>query len=140
MRISDPIEYLRGDWEFERKVHSGPDRGRASGIASFRPEGEGLSWKEAGRLEFGQASTSASREMSIERDGNGWIVRFEDGRPFHLLDLGPGHCEVEHLCRDDVYGGRIEARDANTFFTSWRVAGPLKEQLIETTYRRLTEP
>ena len=140
IRTSDPIGYFRGEWRFSRKLRSGPGHGEASGTAKFVPEGDGLRWKEAGQLEFGGARTSASRELTIEPDGSGWVVRFDDGRLFHALDLEPGRCEVDHPCRDDLYRGRIEILDGNSFRTSWSVEGPAKDQVIDTVYRRSCEP
>ncbi len=139
-RVSDPIAYFRGEWRFERKLQSGSTEGKAGGTASFLPEGDGLRWKETGQLEFGQASTSTSRELTIEPSGSGWVVRFDDGRPFHRLDLEPGSCAVAHPCRDDLYRGRIAVEDQDNFRTTWRVEGPAKDQLIETVYRRVEKP
>lgn len=78
--------------------------------------------------------------MSIEPDDDGWLVRFEDGRPFHRLDLLAGECEIDHPCHDDRYDGRYAVTEGGDgrpeFTTEWRVSGPAKNQSINTRYRR----
>jgi len=140
----DPVTYFPGKWTFERKIR---DRlamvdGKAHGTATFTIEGGGLRWLESARLEIGEADTRASRELWIRPDpsvSSGWRVHFDDGRPFHPLELGDGEPEVTHPCRDDLYEGSIAIDGENLFRTSWTVRGPRKDQSIETTYRRISE-
>ena len=138
----DPIGALSGRWEFERAVE---DRrtgvsGVATGVARFEAEGDGLAWIESGTLVFGGHEFDAKRRMSIRPEDGRWMVRFDDGRLFHPLDLTAGRCEVGHPCRDDFYDGVLELAEGNEgpeLRTEWRVAGPAKDQLIRTRYRRV---
>ena len=66
---------------------------------------------------------------------DGWLVAFEDGRPFHALDLEGG--PVEHQCGEDRYSGEYRLRGRDTLDVHWRVTGPRKDLEIATTYRRL---
>ena len=145
MSAVDPISYLEGQWSFERRIEDrcgGPDA-RATGTATFVRRADGLLWLESGELQIGDLVTAATRELRVVRDdrtGYEWMVTFEDGRPFHRLDLGESLCEVRHSCRDDLYEGRIETGQPDSFRTIWKVRGPFKDQLIETVYRRVTGP
>lgn len=139
--ITDPVETLSGSWEFERTVE---DRragvsGNARGTARFEPEGNGLGWIENGTLEMGGHTFDAKRRMSIRPEDGRWMVRFDDGRAFHPLDLSEGRCEVGHPCREDFYDGVLElvvGDDGPELRTEGRVEGPAKDQLIRTRYRR----
>lgn len=139
--FDDPVAALTGDWVFERTVtdKTADAHGTATGTARFEPAGAGLDWIEAGTLHLGGHEFDAKRRMSIVSVDDGWQVRFDDGRPFHPLDLTTGRCEVGHPCRHDFYSGTIEmveTDDGPELRTEWRVHGPSKDQLIRTRYRR----
>ena len=142
MKVTDPIGYLEGDWTYERSLSDRPSEieGRAEGTAVFVPDGDGLRWTETGRVEIGEARTTAHRELQIVPDdeaGSGWMVLFEDGRPFHPLVLDRESHGVVHPCVDDLYHGYFRVESESSFSTTWRVRGPNKDQLIETVYRRI---
>ena len=137
----DPVRALTGEWGFERTVADriGDTFGTASGTARFVPEGDGLEWIESGTLLIGDHRFDAKRRMSIRPEDGGWMVRFDDGRVFHPLDLTVGRCEVGHPCREDFYDGvleLVESDEGPELRTEWRVEGPAKDQLIRTRYRR----
>ena len=138
--MDDPISFFAGAWEFDRQVEdriTGQD-GEAHGMAVFERLGDGLVWVETGELMFGGQAFEASRRMSITPEHGRWLVRFEDGRPFHSLDLSQGRDRAEHLCVADMYTGDLWVETEGPekrFFTSWRVEGPAKDQLIETAYK-----
>jgi len=136
----DPIEFFTGAWQFERQVEDrlAGETGDARGMAIFEPDGDGLIWAETGELHFAGRTFEASRRMSITREGERWLVRFEDGRPFHYLDLSDGQDQAEHLCVADLYTGDLRTEGdgpGRLFRTRWRVEGPAKDQLIDTVYR-----
>jgi uncharacterized protein DUF6314 len=87
-------------------------------------------------VRFGDHEGPAARRLSIAPAGDGWLVSFDDGRPFHALDLAGGACAVEHVCGDDRYAGEYRLIDAGTLAVRWRVTGPGKDLEITTTYRR----
>lgn len=64
-------------------------------------------------------------------------MRFDDGRPFHPLDLRAGRADVEHLCGSDTYRGTYVVAGAEAFSTRWRVTGPGRDDAIVTAYRKL---
>lgn len=138
LRVPDPLEFFPGEWTFEREIDDGLNgqKGSATGQASFEVSECGLTWTEHGELHMNGHSFDASRKLEIVCDTGGWLVRFDDGRPFHPLDLSDGRCAVGHPCRDDFYSGEFTSTAAG-FATDWRVTGPRKDQHIVTTYRRI---
>jgi hypothetical protein len=133
------IALLSGRWTVHRRLM---DRrcgreGDFAGTASFEPEADRLKWSEAGRLRFGGHEGPAGRRLSIAGGPDGWRVEFDDGRPFHPLDLATGACTVEHRCGDDLYVGTYRLLGPDALDVDWRVTGPHKDQEIHTTYRRV---
>ena len=130
-KTTDPIAYLAGNWTVQRRVmdlETGTE-GEFEGVAEIGEDGV---WTETGRLRFGAYDGEARRVLRVVARG----VEFEDGRPFHALDLSSGACAVEHLCGQDRYGGEYRLHGPDELRVVWRVDGPGKRQLIETVYRR----
>jgi hypothetical protein len=125
------IAFLAGRWTVRRQLtdlESGTE-GTFEGVAEFARDG---TWTETGRLRFGTYDGEARRVLRVV---DGW-VRFEDGRPFHALDLSAGTCVVEHLCNEDRYAGEYVAVGPDELRVVWLVQGPRKRQVIESVYRR----
>ena len=125
------IAFLAGRWTVRRQLtdlETGTE-GEFAGIAEF--EGDGT-WTESGRLRFGAYDGEARRVLRVV-DG---AVEFEDGRPFHALDLSGGTCAVEHLCGEDRYAGEYVVVGPDELRIVWLVTGPRKRQHIESVYRR----
>jgi len=72
----------------------------------------------------------------LRDDDDAWEVRFDDGRPFHPLDLRAGRCAVDHPCGEDHYAGEIRVETPDTVVIAWRVVGPRKDQTIVSRYTR----
>lgn len=139
----DLTSALAGEWRFERTVGDATTgaTGEATGTATFEPNEDGLDWIETGTLRMNGHTFDAKRRLLIRPEDGSWIVRFDDGRPFHPLRLDQGRCEVGHPCRDDFYDGTlelVETPEGPELRTEWRVAGPRKDQLIVTRYRRVS--
>jgi hypothetical protein len=142
VEVADPRAFLPGVWRIDRQVHDARSRedGRYTGTATFLLEGAGLSWVERGVLRLGGFEGSATRTMSVvpARAGSAapWEVRFDDGRPFHPLDLRAGSCPVDHPCGEDHYAGWVRVEHEGLMVVSWRVTGPRKDHTILTRYTR----
>ena len=133
--VTDLVEYLGGAWSVRRVVNHGVMR--FDGVARFAPIARGeLTWSEIGQLRTDTHEGPASRAYLITRAGRAWEVRFEDGRPFHPLDLRDGRCDAEHLCGADVYRGVYEVLEPDRFAVRWRVTGPGRDDVIASEYRR----
>jgi hypothetical protein len=129
--------FLPGDWSVTRTINDGDDG--FAGTATFAPDdgGDGaLRWQERGRLRLGGYDGEAHRTYLIVPDGHAWQVRFDDGRPFHPLDLSDGRGEAEHLCGPDTYRGVYEILGADHFTVTWTVTGPGRADTIASDYRR----
>jgi uncharacterized protein DUF6314 len=130
------LGWLEGSWSVDRAIN-----GRAhafTGTARFLPEGAGrLRWEETGHLVLGDYAGPAFRTLRIVATDHGHEVRFDDGRPFHPLDLATDRCAVEHLCGEDVYRGSFLVESDDVLRVRWRVEGPRKRDVIESVYVRL---
>jgi Family of unknown function (DUF6314) len=129
------MEFLLGQWAVERRVvdlRTGRE-GEFAGTAQFEPADGGLRWDERGRLRLGGFDGPAGRRLLVMRTGDGWMVAFADGRPFHALDLASG---VEYRCGDDLYTGEYRRHGADELRVRWDVTGPRKRQRIRSIYRR----
>jgi Family of unknown function (DUF6314) len=130
--------FLTGRWTVERTVEDPAlGAGTFAGEAEFTPDGDGLIWRERGRLRLGAYDGPAARTLRIEPDGGGWLVRFADGRPFHAVDLRDGACAVAHPCGEDRYEGEYRVTGLDALRVRWRVRGPAKDGRIASRYRRV---
>ena len=82
-------------------------------------------------MAFGTYLGEADRRYVFRLLGAGVAeVCFEDGAPFHRLNLEKGVAHVWHDCAPDRYEGRYRVLDPDCWIVSWRVSGPRKRQLI----------
>ena len=130
--------HLAGTWDVARDLRDASGTGSFSGRAEFTPDGAGLRWIETGRARFGGHEGEARRALGIVPAGEGWEVRFGDGRPFHALDLRTGRWAAAHDCGADRYEGLYVLEGEDALAVTWRVRGPAKDQRIESRYRRRT--
>ena len=137
--VNDLRSYLTGGWTLKRAIREGRWRqeGDFEGEAEFTPLGDGLAYREAGRMRLGDYDGRATRCYLFDFAFSYLAkVSFEDGRPFHDLDLRSGRDEVFHLCGRDRYAGVFQAIDPDTWSVRWRVEGPHKALRIESRYSR----
>jgi hypothetical protein len=140
-RIDDLATFLAGSWRLERTVLRGEDVvGSFTGTGTFDTDpagGDGvLRYRERGTLHLDDTTVTATRRLVYRVAGSRAQVTFDDGRPFHDLDLSAGVDEVEHPCGADRYRGRLEVLDADTWHHTWRVTGPHKDHEIRTVLER----
>ena len=133
---ADLPAWLTGAWTARRIINGGA--GTFTGTAVFSDDGAGaLVWHEVGRLALPSHAGEATRTYLIVADGAGaWEVRFDDGRPFHPLDLSDGRWEARHHCGEDLYRGVYEVTAPDRFAVTWRVTGPRKDDVIACAYAR----
>ncbi len=127
---------LEGRWQVSRRIADrlGPEA-RFAGEAEILPDGDRWQYAERGTLTLaGQPGFAAHRVYKFaERDG-GADVFFEDGRFFHAFDWEAA--EAEHLCGADLYRVRYDFGDWPDWSAVWTVAGPRKDYVMTSTYRR----
>ena len=92
-------------------------------------------WFEQGQLEWDGRQLEVYRELRVVPDGDGWLVCFVDGRPFHPWIPGQS---VQHQCRADLYRGVVAVdEDQRRLRMLWDVTGPAKDQRIASRCWRL---
>lgn len=134
----DLLGWLEGSWSVDRAINGRPHA--FTGTARFVREGaDRVRWEETGHLTLGDYAGPAFRTLGLSAGDHGYDVRFDDGRPFHPLDLAGGRCDVEHLCGEDVYRGTFLVESGDALRVVWHVTGPRKRDVIESVYTRLDQ-
>jgi len=131
-------------WSLERRVSDrrAGQEGSLSGEAAFTADGDGLLYREHGRLSIGGHANPVYEGPALQAYRYAFPgaaraeVAFSDGRPCHDLDLITGHWTATHLCDPDRYDGDFTALDANAWRVVWRVTGPRKDLILDSSYRR----
>lgn len=130
---------LIGAWRLSRRVR--PDQGpmaRLDGEARVAPEAGGLRYREAGLLRLpGHAPMTAGRSYLWRVVPGGIAVAFEDGRPFHVIDIAQARPEACHQCGADHYAVRYDLAGWPRWSSRWRVEGPRKAYTMVSRYAPL---
>jgi Family of unknown function (DUF6314) len=139
--VADVLEHLAGRWRVERSVRdlASGEAGRFEGTTVFSPlDGGGLLHEESGTFTWRGVARPATRTLRFLPGPTPGTadVRFEDGRPFHALDLTSGRYVAGHPCAADLYRGEFTVQDADRWRTVWRVGGPAKDLVLPTDYVR----
>ena len=138
-QISDLKSFLEGEWRLERRLDDrrAGQQGILTGTAVFAAEGHDLLYSEKGRLTMGGHDGPAEQVHRYGFDGPARArVHFRDGRFFHDLDLAAGRWTATHLCAPDRYDGDFTALGPDSWRVVWRVTGPRKDLILDSTYRR----
>jgi hypothetical protein len=138
--VADLRAYLVGAWRLTRAIEDRRtgQRGRLEGRAVFEAEGDGLVYREEGRLVLGAFETLAHRAYRYAFPVPHLAeVLFEDGRAFHGLDLSAGAWTATHRCGRDLYEGDFRAEGPDAWRARWRVTGPRKDQRLDGLYERV---
>jgi len=133
--IPAPTDLL-GTWTLARVVrdHLARERRDVTGTATLLVESpDRVRWTEAGTMTWPGHAVEVQRTLFVDRAAAGWLVRFEDGRPFHPWSVG---AEVEHACAPDHYRGRIDVtgHPVASWTVVWDAVGPEKAYRMETAY------
>lgn len=127
---------LLGEWRFDRVVDDRfGDRIDIEGTAIFERLGPStIDWREHGTMQLptGGVPVTTHRVLTLDAAGS-WSVDFSDGRGFHPWAVG---VELVHDCATDVYRGRLDPAPSG-WTMRWAAAGPAKDYVIETAYRRV---
>ena len=140
--VPDIAQFLLGDWQVTRLGWGGvPARTmRLRGAARFSVCAVGLRFEERGMMTVGVYVCEAAQRYVFQiKSGSVATVCFEDGRPFHPLDLETGLARVRHDCPPDRYEGRYRVLTPACWLLSWRVTGLRKDQMISSRFTRSTD-
>jgi hypothetical protein len=138
LAVPDLAAYFRGNWHLRRRLKLDMKPvGKARGQARFVPAQGGLLYREEVRLDLAGYGGNANRDYFYSLAQRGMAdVFFNDGRPFHRLDLRDGRFRVEHHCGMDTYRGSFRVLDAFRWAVCWRASGPHKKFRTVTLYER----
>ncbi len=137
--IAELRAFLLGAWRLTRTMadRRAGQTGRLDGETVLALDGKGLVYWERGLLRLGAYEGAVTRVYRYRFTTPGRAeVAFEDGRPFHALDLSDGRCSVQHRCRDDLYRGAFEVEGQDLWTVFWRVSGPRKDQVLYGRHAR----
>lgn len=123
MELSDFV----GGWRIERRIrHDAGGEAAFEGVAWLKPDGVGLAWREEGTLRMeGRPPLAATRRLLWRAEAPGVVaVLFEDGRPFHRIDLHEPRPADTHPCGRDLYRVAYDFTAWPRWTAAWRVDGP----------------
>ena len=139
--------YLRGSWSVDRTLldRSSGARGTFTGVVRFTDNADGgLNWREEGTVRWSSGSGApfsgpASREYVLRPADTPAVldVYFPDGRPFHRMGFAGQSSQDVHWCDPDTYRVTYTALGPDECGYRWDVTGPAKDQLLESSLRRL---
>jgi len=138
-QIKDLRGFLAGSWRLTRALDDrrAGQLGRLEGAAVFTAADGDLLYREEGRLTIGGHDGPALQSYRYAFPAPGRAaVSFADGRFFHDLDLTSGAWACRHDCGEDRYDGDFSVLGADRWRVVWRVTGPRKELILDSTYRR----
>jgi len=134
-----PTELL-GVWDLSRRIvdrpvdGGAPRFGRVVGTLTLAADGDDVAWCEEGALTWQDQHLPVTRRLVVRRTADGWVMCFEDGRPFHPWSPG---APVVHECAPDTYRGLVDvSADRRTVRVVWDVSGPGKDRRLFTRCTR----
>ena len=138
MRFQD----FEGVWRITRRIDDAltGQSGLFTGQAVFEPNDEAFTYRETGTLQLGAGQPMhAERRYLWRKSGQGVEVFFDDGRPFHFIDLTQPNPTANHDCPPDWYEVEYDFADWPRWRAIWRVRGPRKDYRMTSEYRREDE-
>ncbi|TDT74901.1 hypothetical protein BDE40_1620 [Litoreibacter halocynthiae] len=143
MHIS--LDQFEGDWQLARIIEDRRNdiEGRLSGTANFTRVGPlELLYAEEGELVYGQQAAMLATRRYIWRGFEGEhagkiAVEFEDGRPFHLIELDRLMPDDDHHCDPDFYHVSYDFSRWPQWESIWRVVGPSKDYRMISRFQRV---
>jgi hypothetical protein len=127
-------------WDLARRIVDRPVDGGAVrfghvvGTLTLAADGADVTWCEEGVLSWSGHDLPVSRRLIVRRTPDGWVVCFDDGRPFHPWSPG---APIVHACAPDTYRGLVAvSADRRTMRVVWDVTGPGKDRRLFTRCSR----
>jgi hypothetical protein len=140
--VADLAGYLTGRWRLDREItdEAGNVIGTFAGTATCtKADDDVLVFHEHGTLTLDTHAGQAERTLHYRMSGEGRAaVHFTHGGFFHDVDLRDGEWRTSHPCRDDLYSGEYLVLGPDEWRLTWNVAGPAKNHVIRSDFRRLS--
>ncbi len=133
MRLVDFV----GHWAIDRVIDDRRSASQAkfTGECRYLRDGSSLRLEETGSLRLADGSKFAASRRFIWKEADGKIhVHFDDGRPFHVIDLHTPVPTDTHLCGRDTYRVAYDFIQWPNWQAVWHVSGPQKDYRMVTGY------
>jgi hypothetical protein len=123
-------EALIGTWRLARTIEDRRDEDSTlTGVLELAEDEPGLiRWEERATWHRSAGDVEVTRGLQLVLTGDGWWVRFDDGRDFH--PWSPGE-PVVHDCAPDTYRGQVSGTP-DRWTVVWEVSGPAKAYTMTT--------
>ena len=127
-----------GHWHLSRRIdHSQEPSADFNGRAVLSKAKGGLWYREDGQLQIsGHGPISAQRQFLWIKNPGRVMVLFDDGRPFHQIDLASTLSKDRHHCDPDIYDVEYDFTDWPDWTCVWWVKGPRKDYVMTSLYSR----
>lgn len=139
MTLPDEIADFEGRWQLARRIEDfrAGQVLEGRGTAILRPDADGHVYDEHLTLQVpGQAPMTATRRYLWRQEAGRIAIRFDDGRPFHVLALGQVRTSDHHDCPPDSYAAEYDFTDWPSWRVTWTVKGPRKSYVLHSRFRR----
>lgn len=133
------LEAFIGDWRLERRIDDAlvGECWSFAGRAVFAPGADGLDYTEEGTLTgTGGRQLRAERRYRWRERAGRVEVLFADGAHFHDIPADAAAPQARHLCGADLYRVRYDFTAWPLWRAEWRVEGPRKNYLLQSSYSR----
>ena len=133
---------FEGTWEIHRDIEDrmSNQNGTLDGTATLSPGGfeGGMIYRETGGLNLGEDSDTmeATRIYLWNAHPSGIAVFFQDGKPFHVIEMDRSMPDAQHHCAPDMYHVVYDFNKWPNWNVQWRVRGPRKDYRMVTNYKR----
>ncbi|SFQ26414.1 hypothetical protein SAMN05421853_103114 [Roseivivax halotolerans] len=130
---------FEGCWRFRRKIldRTLGQLSQGQGSVNLVRDGEGLIYDEEITLSLpGQKPITGTRRYLWTAHPRGVEIFFDDGRPFHLMDLSEPQPSDLHDCAPDRYQVIYDLADWPVWGAVWEVRGPRKDYRMDTLFVR----
>jgi hypothetical protein len=145
MKVDSLKRWLQGTWDVQKIILdlNQKTEGTFKGTLHFKKSKEDsriLLYCEEGMLSFqdfeGPSFRSLFYTFPETYQAN---VYFAPSSFFHDLDLRTGQWSVLHSCGSDLYEGKFSVREENQWQVTWKIKGPRKNLIIDSTLVRIKE-
>ncbi|MGX9354322.1 DUF6314 family protein [Roseobacteraceae bacterium S113] len=129
-----------GHWRIARDIDDAKAQmqARFEGTAVLSWQGDDLAYAETGALQMpGAITMQAQRRYLWSQEGPRLCIFFDDGRPFHHIELGTLRPKAHHDCPPDVYDVTYDFSVWPHWCAQWRVQGPRKDYVMRSEYSRI---
>ncbi len=125
---------FEGNWSIERRIEDHLSDTVSHFLGTAQIGGDG--YKEIGKMVLANGNEFESSRSYLWSDcDEGIEIRFEDGRPFHIM-VPSGQSSAHHWCDPDQYDVEYDFQSKQDWTATWKVKGPRKDYVMISRYRK----